>query len=289
MSRLFTFGCSFTKYNWDTWADILGQQFDSYKNYGRPGSGNLYALNQLTQSYLRDNINANDTVAIMWSTTYREDRFVKGEWHTPGNVYNSNYPDNWVNDWCDPEGFLVRDLSFIASAKLALDNIGCNYYMFQMMDIKTSCEDYEMQTREIFRQRFDVFKKLFSKKSIGEKYIELYEPILDCLYPSMHSIVYNNDWCSREDELTYRFVPTQEILADKWDNWKGDDWPSLDEWISGKVTEYEDEIRSYLVQDHNYVAVEGDNSKLKIIDYHPTTSMHLEYLQKVLPNYDRLA
>jgi len=279
--RLFTFGCSFTNYIWDTWADILGRQFDSYKNYGRPGSGNLYALNQLTQSYLRDKINANDTVAIMWSTTYREDRFVKGKWHTPGNVYNSNYPDNWVNDWCDPEGFLVRDLSFIASAKLALDNIGCNYYMFQMMDIKTSCEEYENTTAEIFR-------RLFNKTSIAEKYIELYKPILDCLYPSMYSVVFGNDWTSREDDLTFKLMPLKEVVRENWDQWKGADWPTLDEYFSGIQTAFNDEIDTYM-KDFNSKYIFADKTTVKIYDYHPTTSMHLEYLQKVLPNYDRLA
>lgn len=35
MTRLFTFGCSFTKFFWPTWADILGQEFDYYENWGR--------------------------------------------------------------------------------------------------------------------------------------------------------------------------------------------------------------------------------------------------------------
>lgn len=281
MSRLFTFGCSFTKYKWDTWADILGNQFDSYKNYGKGGAGNLYILNQLTQSYLRDNINANDTVAIMWSTTYREDRFVKGTWNTPGNVYNSNYPDNWVNDWCDPEGFLVRDLSLVTSAKLALDNIGCNYYMFQMMDIKTSCVDFENTTQ-------GVFKKFFGKKSTGNKYIKLYKPILDSLYPSVYEVVFDNDWHSREDELNYELVDVKEVLADKWDQWKGTDWPTLNEYLTGIQTPFNNEIEKYM-KEFNSHYVFADKTTIKAHDYHPTTSMHLKYLQTVLPEYDKLA
>ena len=283
MSRLFTFGCSFTKYKWDTWADILGKQFDSYKNYGKAGSGNQYALNQLTESYLRDNINSNDTVAIMWSTTYREDRFVKGHWKHTGNVFKGTYPDNWVDDWCDPEGFLIRDLSLVTSAKLALDNIGCKYYMFQMMDIKNSCVDFEYSTQLHSTQ--GVFKKFFGKKSTGNKYIELYKPVLDRLYPSVYEVVFDNDWYSREDELNYELVDIKEVLADKWDIWKGADWPSLDEWTKGAQSSIDQEIEGY-IKDLNITTI--DKKYYKLYDYHPTTSMHLKYLQTVLPEYDKL-
>ena len=43
MTRLFTFGCSFTQYWWPTWADILGYQHDFYENWGRCGAWWDYA------------------------------------------------------------------------------------------------------------------------------------------------------------------------------------------------------------------------------------------------------
>ena len=38
--RLYTFGCSMTSYFYPTWADILGQEFSYYENWGEPGAGN---------------------------------------------------------------------------------------------------------------------------------------------------------------------------------------------------------------------------------------------------------
>jgi hypothetical protein len=45
MSRLFTFGCSFTNYRWSTWADCLAPEFDYFENWGQSGGGNHYIFN----------------------------------------------------------------------------------------------------------------------------------------------------------------------------------------------------------------------------------------------------
>ena len=46
--RLFTFGCSFTQYNWPTWADILGRSLHQegweFHNIGRAGTGNMQIM-----------------------------------------------------------------------------------------------------------------------------------------------------------------------------------------------------------------------------------------------------
>ena len=77
-NRLFTFGCSFTEYRWPTWANILGQNFDQFENWGQPGGGNTFILNSLMECINRNIIQANDTVIIMWTSIGREDRWVKG-------------------------------------------------------------------------------------------------------------------------------------------------------------------------------------------------------------------
>ena len=38
---LYTFGCSFTKYVWPTWADLLLSQVDG-ENWGMCGGGNKF-------------------------------------------------------------------------------------------------------------------------------------------------------------------------------------------------------------------------------------------------------
>ena len=40
MRRLFTFGCSYTSWNWPTWADLLGLEVEHFENWGHAGIGN---------------------------------------------------------------------------------------------------------------------------------------------------------------------------------------------------------------------------------------------------------
>ena len=47
MRRLITFGCSHTNHRYPTWANILGLNFDKLLNFGRGGSGQLYATHSL--------------------------------------------------------------------------------------------------------------------------------------------------------------------------------------------------------------------------------------------------
>ena len=75
--RLYTFGCSFTQYFWPTWADILGQEFDYYENWGKLGGGNQFIFNSIIECSLRNKLTPNDTVAIMWTNVTREDRYIK--------------------------------------------------------------------------------------------------------------------------------------------------------------------------------------------------------------------
>ena len=60
--RCFTFGCSFTRYKWPTWSDIIKQEIPETINYGKAGAGNLYISNQLVEGNLRHNINKVDLV-----------------------------------------------------------------------------------------------------------------------------------------------------------------------------------------------------------------------------------
>ena len=45
--RLFTFGCSMTKYYYPTWADILGKHWEYFENWAEPGGGNQFIFNSL--------------------------------------------------------------------------------------------------------------------------------------------------------------------------------------------------------------------------------------------------
>lgn len=113
--RIFAFGCSFTQYGWPTWADLIALQYPEkkYYNYGMAGLGNLGIASRISEANKRYDFNENDLVMVMWSTFCREDRWVDHKWLTNGNVYNSEYPRDWVEKYADPYGYLIRDHALI--------------------------------------------------------------------------------------------------------------------------------------------------------------------------------
>jgi hypothetical protein len=112
--RIFAFGCSFTAYKWPTWADIIAVETKAdYYNHAMGGMGNLGIMARVTEANARYKFNDTDLVMIMWSTYSREDRWINGNWFAMGNVWNSPYPDDWVKEYCDPIGHLIRDHAII--------------------------------------------------------------------------------------------------------------------------------------------------------------------------------
>ena len=49
---LYTFGCSFTKYVWPTWADLLLSQVDG-ENWGMCGGGNKFIFETLMECIIK--------------------------------------------------------------------------------------------------------------------------------------------------------------------------------------------------------------------------------------------
>jgi len=262
---LHTFGCSFTSYIWSTWADILGQQFESFRNYGLVGAGNTYIFNRVMQSIAQEKIKKDDTVIVMWSTIVREDRFLEDKWQTPGCVYNQDYYDEGFMKYVQPEDFFIRDLAHIAAVYHALTSVGCKFTFTSMSPIS--------HIKEYLSHNF--LDKLL-RKSIIDRFTKKYKTYIDFIRPSVFEVIYNNNWYSRYSECV------QDI------NWynslRGPDWPSLTELELGNVklsTEVEQEI-CHLLQANNIDEVLKFRLWKKI-DYHPTPKLHLEYLDKVLP------
>lgn len=119
--RFIVFGCSFTNYYWPTWADILSKEMPDveYYNFGRCGGGNLFISNRILEADMKLKFSDNDLVMIMWSTLCREDRYLRDNWCLAGNIFTQNvYNQEFVEKFCDPKGYLIRDLALI---KLTLE------------------------------------------------------------------------------------------------------------------------------------------------------------------------
>jgi hypothetical protein len=119
--RVFAFGCSFTQYLWPTWADVVGRSLGgTYQNWGLAGAGNVFIMNRFVECLTRHQIGADDVVLIMWSTAYREDRYINGRWNTHGNIYNQSFYDDAFMRYYDDRGALLKSFNaIVATNRLA--------------------------------------------------------------------------------------------------------------------------------------------------------------------------
>ena len=132
MKRLFAFGCSFTKWPWPTWADILAknQSYDLYENWGHPGAGNLFIFNSIIECNLRHKFTKNDTVRVMWSTTHRMDYYRDQKWKLGGGIQLVKYLGHF-----DLRGYYIRDLAFIHAIDQLMSSVGCDFAMMSMTSL----------------------------------------------------------------------------------------------------------------------------------------------------------
>lgn len=141
--RFFVFGCSFTNFQWPTWADILHQEMPNvtFYNFGQSGGGNLFITSRVSETHKKFNFSKDDLVIIMWSTYCREDRWYEGEWITKGNVFTS-FEKDYVQRYIDPLGLIIRDASLISLTLNFLDTLECDSYSMKLNDMFYEFDDF---------------------------------------------------------------------------------------------------------------------------------------------------
>lgn len=167
------FGCSFTKYEWPTWANIIGLQMpNAHKwNFGQTGGGNLFISERIIAANQKFRFNENDLVLVMWSTHCREDRYIDKGWQTPGNIFTQEYyPVEFVKKYGCVKGWLVRDLALMTMIKNTLTHSPCHSVMLKSVE-----PDYD--------------RTWFMGNSDLDEVIELYRDVIydmpSCLHDSM--------------------------------------------------------------------------------------------------------
>lgn len=175
--RFFAFGCSLTKYNWPTWADIISQEVPEYYNYAKSGGGNLFISNSIVEANLTHKFTENDLVIVMWSSVTREDRYKNNTWETPGNIFTQGDIDmSFVSKWADERFYLIRDLALIEQTSVYLNQLPCDSDMLKMVDFEeTKIEDN-------------------IKGNHVEDILKLYEPTMQKVKPAIVDVVYNGLW-----------------------------------------------------------------------------------------------
>ena len=170
MNRLFCFGCSYTRHNMPTWADIVcansiaNGTHDQVYNFGRPGLGNMGILHHLCAVDAEYGINSSDTVYIMWSSWNRVDHYVnrtisnvfKGDFAMGGNYANSEYVDNsYLKRYTSAESDILNSITPMWVANRAY-NINKNMYL--------GINDYNQTPKTDVQQR--VYNEIVDSKKM---------------------------------------------------------------------------------------------------------------------------
>jgi len=129
--RLFTFGCSFTSYEWPMWSDVMASQMPNatHINLGQAGSGNQLIAIRIAEANARYKFTKDDLVMVLWSTVCREDRYTDDHWWCVGNTFSNSsklYTEKFTRKYCDPKGYLIRDLALIAMSEDYLKAAPCD-------------------------------------------------------------------------------------------------------------------------------------------------------------------
>jgi hypothetical protein len=143
--RFFAFGCSNTNYMWPTWADIIGQDIDFYENWAEPGGSNHFIFNSVIEADAKYKFSKDDLVIVYWTTKEREGRYSNNKWMhaSPGNV-EKLYGKNWMEKfYFDSRSQLIRDLAYIKSIQLLLENKECDWANLFYLDIFNFLPEHE--------------------------------------------------------------------------------------------------------------------------------------------------
>ena len=118
------FGCSFTRYLWPTWADLLNQ-IEPCTNWAIPGTGNKAIFTRLCHALFTGKIASGDRVIVQWTGHTRYDLWIEAKkWLQAGNVWNQNHKTSLINDyflhnlWSDNDALIQTLISVQAAAHL---------------------------------------------------------------------------------------------------------------------------------------------------------------------------
>lgn len=175
--RVFAFGCSFTSYDYPTWADIVASEMpeSEFFNLGKKGGGNLFIASRVAEANARYKFCDTDLIMVMYTTSFREDRHLNGSWQTFGNIYNQqHYPmDSFVIPYCQPTGMLIRDLSIIEMSVGYIKSLPCDNLLLKAGNL---FDDHDMTAH----------------KDNESAVVELYSSLLNSFPASMREIEFPN-------------------------------------------------------------------------------------------------
>ena len=261
--RLFTFGCSFTRYYWPTWADMLGREYTEFENWGNGGLGNRAILERLTECVVNNKITANDTIIVQWSDLHRFDMHkpkpgLPEGWAQGGNMLAApDFENCWISSVWNEQSYVMHTLNFIKLAITLLESLPCKWYMTSLYDITADLKRYPrafknylpmfshknfLQPMHSFFSQYDFPKKTLvdikDKKQIDEhpSPIAHYAWLAEVLAPLLDKSP-NEEWAITANTVLFDHCKYYSKLHD--DFQKKMSWDARANWILGCVdTDY---------------------------------------------------
>lgn len=225
MNRLFTFGCSFTNYNWPTWADLYGLEFGPlHYNWGYPGLGNRAIAERVAECHARMSLTSEDTVIIQWSSPLRHDymrtnqrKTTEGtKWMTHGSIFSkenaSVFDRRWIDTFWDEKAYLIHTLNNIILTIGLLNSVGVKWMMTSMNDLSLVGNELsentfggEYQPPGKLNHFWDLDSTLvFYKEEIWDRYKDKWlDPIIDVVFETPDLSWFFDFDKSRDIEKTY--------------------------------------------------------------------------------------
>jgi len=182
--RLFTFGCSFTRYMWPCWPEIISSELDiPFYDYGKAGAGNQYIFSSMMFADSCHAFTEDDLVMVCWTNFCREDRYFNQAWKCYGNIYHLSdyYPEDYVRKYVDPVWYSIRDLAIVKAALHFLEARGCQFHQMKMVDFSiTNQKD----------------TKTAPEQKVAEL-LDLYKPCTDKILPSYYRVLWDNNMSTK--------------------------------------------------------------------------------------------
>lgn len=146
MNKLFTVGCSQTRYAWPTWADILGRSFSEFENWGHSGIGNRAIFERTVEMIKTSQVDETDMVMIQWTNPYRFDAHkinhdMPTRWASAGNI--TNWPKNLLETIHCDFSYVYHTCNFIVGCKNFLENKNINFVFLTMNALKPYILNYK--------------------------------------------------------------------------------------------------------------------------------------------------
>jgi len=159
--RLFTFGCSLTRYHWPTWADILGQSFDEFYNFANRGAGNRQIMERFAEAVARIDFTGNDVIIIQWTDYHRFDQHIwdpelPESWYPGGNIFSSTEADPMkgfvINKMWNEKSYQMHTFNYIYAGVALARQTRCRVLMTFGQDLRPELLSKEFKNYRKFIQ-----------------------------------------------------------------------------------------------------------------------------------------